>query len=441
MILTIRVFALLAAAGCCFAQLQSGHLPATWLSSSGNCAEEPDWLIHEYNQDFYILRQSGCTHYEKPFLYLLFGKQRALLLDTGAGKPDTAAVIQSLMRKRGKADLELVVTHSHGHGDHVAGDAAFAGMAKAKVIPAKVEELSTAFGITKWPEASGQIDLGERIVDVVPIPGHDDVSIALYDRKTGILLTGDSVYPGRLYVTKWKEYSDSIQRLVEFTRTRPVSHVLGTHIEQTNTPFRDYPVGTTFQPHEHALELSRGQLLEIASALADAKDPAQRINLRDVSIVPRAARRPSFVSRDFAVPTLHETAKYKLVPLGPALAQHDYDAYMGSIEHLQKTFSSGGWPHSKLTMADALKDVEGEIARFHARESFTYAVLTPDGQKELGCVYIKPSRKEGYDARVTMWVTADQYHAGFETALLPEVKQWLAAKWPFKNVEFPNRQP
>ena len=55
------------------------------------CIEVPDWQIHQYNEDFYILRQSGCTHYEKPFLYLLFGKDKALLEDTGAGKSDAAA--------------------------------------------------------------------------------------------------------------------------------------------------------------------------------------------------------------------------------------------------------------------------------------------------------------------------------------------------------------
>ena len=70
-----------------------------------------------------------------------------------------------------------------------------------------------------------------------------------------------------------------------------------------------------------------------------------------------------------------------MVPLGPALAQHDYDAYMSSIDHLRKTFSGGGWPNQQITMVDALKDVEGEIARFHARESFTYAVLTLTVQK------------------------------------------------------------
>jgi len=32
-------------------------------------------------------------------------------------------------------------------------------------------------------------------MDIVPIPGHTDDSIALYDHRTGILLTGDTVYP------------------------------------------------------------------------------------------------------------------------------------------------------------------------------------------------------------------------------------------------------
>ena len=41
--------------------------------------EVPDWQVHEYNADFYILRESGCTNYEKPFLYLIFGKDKALL--------------------------------------------------------------------------------------------------------------------------------------------------------------------------------------------------------------------------------------------------------------------------------------------------------------------------------------------------------------------------
>ena len=253
------------------AQIQTGSLPHSWTSKTGNCLEEPEWMVHEYNEDFFILRQSGCTHYEKPFLYLILEKEKALLLDTGAGKPQTSAIVTAVLKKRGRQDLALVVTHSHGHRDHTAGDEGFASIPKVKVIAPKVEELKAAFAITNWPSDIGQIDLGSRVIDVIPIPGHDDASIALYDRKTGVLLTGDTVYPGRLYVSDWNAFAASIRRLVEFTRTRQVSHVLGTHIEQTRTPFRDYVTGTTYQPDEHALELSRGTLLEIEEAIASAK--------------------------------------------------------------------------------------------------------------------------------------------------------------------------
>jgi len=56
--------------------------------------EMPEWQIHEYNPDLYILRQSGCTDFEKPFVYLLFGRERALLLDTGSRHGNIAPALQ-----------------------------------------------------------------------------------------------------------------------------------------------------------------------------------------------------------------------------------------------------------------------------------------------------------------------------------------------------------
>jgi hypothetical protein len=148
-----------------------------------------------------------------------------------------------------------------------------------------------------------------------------------------------------------------------------------------------------------------------------------------------------FVPAGFDVPRLYKSSGYQLVPLGPELARHDYEAYMSSIEHLQKTFSmSTRWPREGLTMEDALKDVEGEKARFDARRSFTYAVLTLDGARELGCVYISPSRKQGYDAVARVWVTKAEFDAGLEERLIPDVKQWLAAQWPFAKVAWVGRE-
>ena len=74
-----------------------------------------------------------------------------------------------------------------------------------------------------------------------------------------------------------------------------------------------------------------------------------------------------------------------------------------SIEHLQETFTrSTSWPTEDIDAAAAMADVENEERCFEARESFAYAVLTPDGTRERGCVYVRPSSKAGYDAVVRL---------------------------------------
>lgn len=144
------------------------------------------------------------------------------------------------------------------------------------------------------------------------------------------------------------------------------------------------------------------------------------------------------VPAGFEVPTLVEAKGFKLVPLGPPLVRIDYDAYMSSVEHLQATFTrSKDWPHAGITDADAMKDMQTEQARFAKRTSFAYAVLTPDGTRERGCVYVYPSTVKGYDAVVRMWVTKAEHDAGFERELLAWTKSWIAREWPFSSVAYP----
>ena len=155
-----------------------------------------------------------------------------------------------------------------------------------------IQEIQKAFGIKAWPTDIVPFDLGGRVVDIIPIPGHDVAGLAFYDRQTGILLTGDSFYPGRLYVgdAEFPVFSASHARLVDFTADKPVAHILGTHIEQTSTPFVDYPRGTVFQPEEHLLELTRGTLLELQAAIQRLNGRLDRVVLRDVILSPRAPR-------------------------------------------------------------------------------------------------------------------------------------------------------
>src|SRR5579864_9279133 len=76
-----------------------GTLPPRWETGGPRCAEMPEWQVHEYNPDLYILRQSGCTDFEKPFVFLLFGGERALLLDTGSRNGNLAPTLQLVMHR------------------------------------------------------------------------------------------------------------------------------------------------------------------------------------------------------------------------------------------------------------------------------------------------------------------------------------------------------
>jgi hydroxyacylglutathione hydrolase len=268
--------------------LDGGVFPATWAVLKSDCVYGPPFRTHEYNPTLVIIRQNGCTNYEKPFLYLLIGADEALLLDTGASGANPRPTIDALMQGRVTstgAPLPLLVLHTHGHGDHVAGDGVLAARPNTRIVAATSTAVAQFFGLV-WPTGTASYDLGNRVLDIVPIPGHEAAHIAVYDRRTGILLTGDTMYPGRLYVSAQQAFRDSVDRIVAFTQGLPVTHVLGAHIEQHRTPYLDYPIGTQQQPLEHALELGRSHLLELQDALRQMPGGMVRTYLRDFTVWP-----------------------------------------------------------------------------------------------------------------------------------------------------------
>ena len=193
---------------------EPGVLPQEWFTGGPGCATFiQDFQIHKYNDDFYILRESGCVHAEKPFLYLLFGNHKAILFDTGAGSntdpttgrdPNVVGVVDQVINewlaRNNRNSIHLVVTHLHSHFDHIFGDPQFANRPHTTLVPCcSVDALKAFFRIKNWPHDTTAFDLGRRTIDIIPIPGHDETSIAVYDRRTGVLLTGDTLYPENLY--------------------------------------------------------------------------------------------------------------------------------------------------------------------------------------------------------------------------------------------------
>lgn len=161
-------------------------------------------------------------------------------------------------------------------------------------------------------------------------------------------------------------------------------------------------------------------------------------------VAKKAEPESPFIPDDFEPPILVETDKFKLVPLGPEVVELDYKAYMSSIEHLQETFTrSTSWPREGIDDEAAMQDMLNEQERFNNRESFAYAVLDVAGEREMGCVYVRPISKPGYgyEAEVRLWVTKADFDEGFDEELYEWVQQWLEEGWPFEDVAYPGRAP
>jgi len=247
-----------------------GAFPDEWISGGPACGSESVFQVHHLNPDTVIIRQSLCTSFEAPFLYLLFGEDKALLEDTGAGGVPVADLIEALIEEREAqtgTDLELIVFNSHAHGDHVAGNAQIAQLADTTVVGFGASQIMAFTGMSMWPDSVAEIDLGGRIVDIFGIPGHEANHIALYDRQHGLLLTGDSFYPGRLFIDDFGDYLVSVNRLVDFAADKDICAILGTHIEMSATPGDEYDFGVSHHPNERQLQLGLEHLIELRDAL------------------------------------------------------------------------------------------------------------------------------------------------------------------------------
>lgn len=144
-----------------------------------------------------------------------------------------------------------------------------------------------------------------------------------------------------------------------------------------------------------------------------------------------------FVHADFDVPEVLETERFRLRMLTVNDVVKDFEAVTTSVGHLQKVWDSE-WPEG-LTLEQNLIDLGWHQKEFQRRRSFAYTVVALDETRVLGCVYIYPTRKKGYDAEVYFWARQSELASGLETELGEALRAWLQQKWPFTNAAFPGR--
>ncbi|MEM7278267.1 MAG: MBL fold metallo-hydrolase [Pseudomonadota bacterium] len=249
---------------------------APWIN--GREKTEPTLQAQHYDENTVVIRQSLRTNFEAPFMYLIFGTESALLIDSGAGSVNLRSLVDQKVKdwlnKMGRESLSLIVMHTHSHADHVAADEQFRDREDTAVVGHKVNDVVDFFQFENWPNSSTSLDLGERIVDIIPTPGHHDTHLMIYDRATRILFSGDVIYPGRLYFPcgSAREFTNSIDRLADFIATRPVDWIFGAHIELSNKPGKMYDSNDIARADERRLEMSPNSITAIQIALRGMGD-------------------------------------------------------------------------------------------------------------------------------------------------------------------------
>jgi glyoxylase-like metal-dependent hydrolase (beta-lactamase superfamily II) len=160
-----------------------------------------DTEIIKINENSWRIEDSGVR------FFLLTGTDRALLVDTGRNIDNAREIAESL------TTLPVMLVNTHADGDHVAGNGKFDAF-----YMHPDEEPNYRRGDRKGtilPIREGDVlDPGGRPLEVIHLPGHTPGSIALLDRKNRVLISGDPIQDGRIFMFgRFRNMPDYIRSL------------------------------------------------------------------------------------------------------------------------------------------------------------------------------------------------------------------------------------
>lgn len=294
-----------------------GSIRFKWISGSICAAtnKDPRIQIITYNEDTYLLRENIAIHYDAPFTYLLMGNEGALLIDTGATpeaeyyplRSTVDAILQRWSDLRGKQNVPLtVVLTSPEYLSQNQGYQQFLKRPNTKLVPLDLAGMKAFYGLTdSWPTGTGRIDLGGRVVTVIPTPGAHKDGVTFYDAYNGFLHTGHFLFPGRIMISNDKDYVESMGRLQAFAKQHPVKWVMGGQIDMKFLPGVEYMRLIRYKPDERVLQMG-------PSLIDDAMATASRLfGKAEVAV------RPDFVMRNRVGPDERPSSRPRDLPRIP----------------------------------------------------------------------------------------------------------------------------
>lgn len=152
--------------------------------------------------------------------FLLEGADKAVLIDTGMNTPDAKEIAESI------TDLPLSLINTHADIDHISGNSSFdmfyMSSAEAENYAFATHQAVKDVKAGIIPVKEGDIiDLGGRPLEIIDNPGHTPGSIAILDVKNRVLIGGDAIQDGNIFMFGEKRnidlYAASLQHILEYS--------------------------------------------------------------------------------------------------------------------------------------------------------------------------------------------------------------------------------
>lgn len=127
--------------------------------------------------------------------FLLLGDSQALLIDSGMTVSNAKELAEEL------TNLPIALFNTHADRDHVASNGAFDSIyvSPSELVHPQLRGLASSQIMPVWD--GDVIDLGNRELEAIALPGHTPGSMALLDRASGMLFSGDPIQRnGRIYM-------------------------------------------------------------------------------------------------------------------------------------------------------------------------------------------------------------------------------------------------
>jgi hypothetical protein len=137
-------------------------------------------------------------------------------------------------------------------------------------------------------------------------------------------------------------------------------------------------------------------------------------------------------------PMTHRSDTFSFVPLMVQIRAIDHTAYMSSVDHIHRALEHG-FPNPEVAVADpdfTQLDMWGEWVGFGRGDKFSFAALTHERDREIGCAYLYPpvDGDDAYESGLHIWTIEEALGQDLDLALLREFLAWIEAEWAYNSV-------